>query len=193
MPDTTILLIRHGHTDAIGRRLVGRLPGVGLTDQGRQQASVLAAQLRDEPIAAIYASPLERAVQTAAPLADALGMPVHVCEALVEVDFGGWTGLTFDELEGRDDWRRFNTERSRAPVPGGEAAAAVQARIVGALERLRARHPSATIAVVSHADVIRAALLHYRGWSLDLFHRIEIAPASISMVRFGDGVEVNIP
>jgi probable phosphoglycerate mutase len=182
---TIFLLIRHGHTDAIGQRRVGRRRGVGLTQIGRLQAARLAARLREQPIASIYSSPLERAVQTAEPLARAFDLPVRTCDALLEVDFGQWTGLTFDELDERADWRRFNSERASAPVPGGETALAVQTRIVRALTRLRARHPSQTIAAISHADVIRAAILHFAALPLDLFHRFEIDPASVTALRLG--------
>ncbi len=185
--DTTILLIRHGHTDAIGRRLVGRAPGVHLTDQGRAQAERLPALLRPLCIDHIVSSPLERALETADPLARARALTIAVDEGLTEVDFGAWTGMTFDDLSRLPEWQRFNAQRASADVPGGEAPVLLQTRIVAALERLRARHPGETIAAVSHADVIRAAVLSYAGASLDMVYRIEISPASITAVVFTAG------
>ena len=183
--DTTILLIRHGHTAAIGRRLVGRTPGVHLTAEGRAQADWLAALLHSLPITLIVSSPLERAIETAEPLARARGLTTTADEGLIEVDFGEWTGLTFHDLARRPDWQAFNARRTAADVPGGERAPAVQARIVSTLERLGPRIRGTTIAAVSHADVIRAAVLHYAGAPLDMVHRIEISPASVTAVAFG--------
>lgn len=185
--DTTILLIRHGHTDAIGRRLVGRTPGVHLTADGREQAVRLVETLRARPIAAIVSSPLERALETAEPLARSRGLAITTDDDLIEVEFGAWTGLTFEELARLPEWVRFNTHRAAADVPGGERPTEVQARIVAAMDRLRQRHPGQTIAAVTHADVIRAAVLHYAGASLDMVHRIEINPASITAVVFVGG------
>ena len=182
---TIVLLIRHGHTDAIGRRLTGRLPGVDLSDCGRLQAERLVPRVRPFDIKAIYTSPLERARQTAQPLARSFGIEALACEDLNEVRFGRWSGLTFEELDGDPGWRRFNTHRNLADVPDGEGAVDVQIRVVGALESLWRRHPGSAVAVVSHADVIRAAVLHYAGMPLDLYHRIEIAPASITALRMG--------
>ena len=184
---TSILLIRHGHTEAIGRRLVGRLPGWHLTEEGREQASHLVETLRGQPIARIYSSPLERARETAEPLARARGIDVVGDEGLIEVEFGAWTGRTFDELAHSPEWDRFNKNRATANIPGGEGVAAVQARIVATLERLTSAHRGQTIAAVSHADVIRAAVLYYAGAPLDMVHRIEIGLASISAVALGDG------
>jgi probable phosphoglycerate mutase len=183
--ETTILLIRHGHTDAIGRRLVGRLPGWHLTPEGRTQAARLVETLRAQPLAAIISSPLERAVETAEPLARAREMEIVRDDGLIEVEFGAWTGRSFDELAPLPEWQRFNTNRATATVPGGEGAEAVQARIVATLTRLAEAHCGEAIAVVSHADVIRAAILHYAGAPLSMVHRIEISPASISAVALG--------
>jgi probable phosphomutase (TIGR03848 family) len=180
----TVLLIRHGHTAATGHRLVGRLPCVPLTEVGRAQAVHLVLRLRRYPIAAIYSSPLERALETAAPLARDRKLAPCVCEALSEVDFGEWTGMSFEELDRLPDWRKFNEERGTAPVPGGEKALEVQARIVTAINRLLPRHKGEIIVAVSHADVIRAAVLYYAGVPLDLYSSIEINPASVTAVQF---------
>ena len=178
--DTLVLLVRHAHTGAIGRRLTGRAHGVALSDEGCAQAARLARALAATPIAAIYTSPLERAVDTAHAIARHQTARVHVLGALNEVDFGRWTGKTFAELEELPEWRRFNDARSIAPVPDGERAHDVQQRIVAVLDHLRHVHPGETVAAVSHAEVIRAAVLHCMHASLDLFHQIEIAPASVT-------------
>ncbi len=183
---TTLLLVRHGDTDALGVRLSGRSPGVHLNAHGQAQAGRLPARLRGHAIAAVYAGPLERALETARPLADAHGLHVQEDAALTEVDFGEWTGRTFDELAAVPEWTWFNTHRSRAPVPDGETPLQVQARIVRALDALAARHRGDTIAVVSHADVIRAAVMLYAGAPLDFIHRFTIDPASITTILIGD-------
>jgi probable phosphoglycerate mutase len=185
--EATILLVRHGHTDAIGRRLVGRLPGWHLTQEGRAQAQRLVETLGAQPVARIYSSPLERAIETAEPLARARGLEIVRDEGLIEVEFGEWSGLAFDELARSPEWERFNTNRATANVPGGEGAAAVQVRIVATLERLATVHRGEAIVVVSHADVIREAILYYAGAPLAMVHRIEIAPASVSAVALGAG------
>ena len=178
--DTVILLIRHAHTDALGVRLTGRAPGVALSAIGRAQLPALQRALGSHTLSAIYSSPLERALATARAVADAQRLPVRAHEGLTEVDFGDWTGKTFDELARLDEWREFNTRRATAVVPAGESASTVQTRIVTTLQALGCTHRGETIAAVSHADVIRAAVLHYAGVSLDEFSRFEIPPASVS-------------
>jgi broad specificity phosphatase PhoE len=178
---TTALLIRHGHVDAIGRRLVGQLPGVNLSTSGLSEVERLRRNLA-LPLDAVYSSPLERARQTAAPLAADRNLETTPLDGLTEVDFGDWTGLTFDELDRLPAWHLFNARRSIAPVPNGEPAAQVQTRILGVLDQLATRHAGETFAVVSHADVIRAAVLHYAAIPLDDFQRIQIDTASVTAV-----------
>lgn len=181
---TVLLLVRHAHTDAIGRVLTGRAAGVPLSSTGRAQAEHLGRALAPLPLAAIYTSPLERTLETARALARHQSAALHEDPELLEADFGAWTGLSFAELETRADWRAFNTHRGSAAVPEGETAADVQRRIVGAIERLAARHAGRTIVAVSHADVIRAAVLHIAATPLDLYDRFEISPASVTAVAF---------
>jgi probable phosphomutase (TIGR03848 family) len=182
----TALLIRHAETAAIGRYLAGRCAGLDLNDEGRRQAERLPARLSRYTVDAIYTSPLARARRTSEPLARQLGVDARVRADLSEVDFGAWTGMTFEQLQDRLDWQSFNGDRRSARAPGGERLSDVQARIVSALEDLAASHRLGTIVVVSHAEVIRCALLHYLAMPLDLFQRIEIAPASITALRVGD-------
>lgn len=177
---TTFLLIRHGHTDAIGHRLVGRLPGVHLTQAGRDQAVRLPGRVARTPLVRIYSSPLERACETAEPLARARRIPIEILETLNEVDFGDWTGLTFEALAADAGWAQFNARRGSASVPGGEQAPDVQARIVHTLGTLHQAHPGETVALVSHADVIRYAVLHCAGAPLDTIHDVTIEPGSIT-------------
>ncbi len=184
---TVALLIRHGHTDALGTRLVGRTPHVHLSASGRAQAERLRARLARVPLAAIYSSPLERAIETAEPLARDRNLQVQACIELLEVDFGSWSGMTFDQLEPLAEWRAFNTHRSSAGVPQGEHALDVQARVMRALARVRTDHASETVALVSHADVIRAAVLYCAGAPIDLFDRFEISPASVTAIALGAG------
>lgn len=179
---TTFLLIRHGLTDAVGKRITGRLPGVHLNQTGQRQAG----ELRSIQADAIYASPLERAQETARPLAQALSLPVETDEAFSEFDFGEWSGTALDELDRRPEWRMFNQSRGLMRAPGGENMLDVQLRMTNALGRLQAKHPERTVAVISHADAIRAAISFYSGAPADLFHRFEIAPASVSVIRLED-------
>ena len=175
-----VLLVRHGHTEAVSRYLAGRASGVGLSAAGRRQAEDLVTAFAGRPLHAIYSSPMERCLATAAPLARARGLDVRVDPDLTEAKFGEWTGRTFADLETLPEWQAFNTRRATAPVPGGEAAADVQRRMLAALDRIRRAHPGDTVAVFSHADPIRYALLHARALPLDRVHDLAIDPASIT-------------
>jgi probable phosphoglycerate mutase len=179
---TTFFLIRHGRTSWIGHALAGHTPGVGLDETGRLQAQRLATRLAGAPIAAIYSSPLQRTMETAAPIANALSLQVQPRPRLIEVDFGDWTGRTMAELAADPLWERFNAFRSSVRAPSGDLMLDVQSRMVHELEELRGLHPNETVAVVSHQDAIKAAIAHFAGVPLDLFHRFEISPASISVV-----------
>ena len=183
---TTFLLIRHAHVDAVGKLLSGRAAGHPLSPQGVQEAGRLANWLAEEPIERIFTSPLERAVETARPIASALSLELRFCDAAVELDFGEWTGRTIAELEADPLWKRFNTARCSTRAPGGELMAEAQGRMTAAIEELRAVHPGESIVLVSHADVIRAALAHYASVSLDAIGRFEIRPASVSALKLWD-------
>ena len=179
---TTTLLIRHAHTDAIGVRLSGRTPGIHLSAQGRAEADRLGRGLAAERLSAIYTSPLERAVETAGRIAQPHGMVETVREELSEIDFGVWTGKTFAELEQDPRWQIYNRCRGTASVPGGESTAAVQSRMLAVLRRLAASHEGQCIAVVSHGDPLRYAVLHFTGASLDRYSEVTILPASVAAV-----------
>jgi probable phosphomutase (TIGR03848 family) len=185
---TTFLLIRHALCDPVGRSIAGRQPGVHLNDAGRRQAGRLAERLQPVSLEAIYSSPLERAVETADPIARANGIPVQAAEGWNEIDFGEWTGRALADLDPLPEWRRFNSFRSSATIPGGENMTQVLDRVLRELERLRALHPAPTahVAVVSHGDVLRSLVAHVLGVPLDLFHRLEISPASVSTLEITD-------
>lgn len=188
---TLFHLVRHGEHVMQGRVLAGRMPGLGLSAKGRAEAAAAADRLADETIDAVYASPLQRAQETAEILAGRLGMPVLSREDVSELDFGEWTGLTFDQVKADQRWELWRSCRSIAAIPGGESWRQVQDRIVNALFDLRRAHREGTVVIVSHGDVIRAALLFVLGMPLDFYARIEVALASISTVRIDDaGIRV---
>lgn len=183
---TTFLLVRHAAHVLGGDVIAGRSPEAHLSREGRAQAERLAARLSSLPIRAVFASPIRRAHETAEPLADRLGLSVRLDDALAEIDYGEWTGGRFDELARRPRWRRWNQFRSGTAVPGGESMLEVQARVVGALLRLRDEHPTACLAVVSHGDPIKSAIAYFLGVPLDLSRRIEIGLASVSVLALDD-------
>lgn len=183
---TKFLLIRHATTAAVGKKLSGRVPGVHLDEPGRAQAQLLARHLKGQPLAAIYSSPLERAVETATPLANALKLTCALEEDFLEIDFGAWTDRSFPELELDADFKRFNSFRSGTRIPGGETMQEAQSRMLRGLEKLAFSHPGETVAVVSHSDMIKSAIAFYAGIHLDMFQRIEISPASVSVIEVYD-------
>jgi broad specificity phosphatase PhoE len=180
---TIFALIRHAEHALVGHTIVGRAPGVPLSPGGSRQAERLAERLESSSIRALYSSPLERARETAAAIAGRLRLEVAVAKELDEIEFGAWTNRTLAELRDLEQWRRFNFFRSGSAIPNGETMVEVQSRMLRLLERLRGTHPDRVVALVSHGDVIKATLAHYLGVPLDLFHRIEISPASVSIVR----------
>lgn len=182
----TIHLVRHGTNDVLAHSIAGRSAGVGLNEEGRRQAEAAAAFLARQGISRIISSPLERAGQTAALLAALTGLAVEVRQAFIEVDFGDWTGKGLEDLDQLQLWKQWNTYRSGNRIPNGESMAEVQGRIVEGLERLRRESPDSTIAVFSHADPIRAALLYYLGMPLDFVLRLKIEPGSVSTMVLGD-------
>jgi broad specificity phosphatase PhoE len=187
----TLLLIRHATCDHVGRRLVGRAPGVRLNSAGLAEAQVLAEVAARLPIDAVYSGPLERAVQTAEILAAPLGAPIRVAPGLNELDFGEWTGRTLDSLAGDPRWRAFNEARATTRIPGGELMEEAVDRAAREIERIHQAHPDNIVAAVSHGDMIRGVLLRYLRLPMDAIHMIEVSPASVSVVRVG-GATVQI-
>ena len=183
----TLFLLRHAAHDDVGRYLAGRAAQVNLGATGLAQARRLGTRMAREQFDAVFASPRERAQQTAAAVAVARGeMPVETVEALDEVDFGAWSGSTFEELNKRDDWQRWNGLRSMAETPAGETMLDVQRRAVGFVRQLTARDANGRFTLVSHADVIRSIVAHVLGLPIDTWQRFDISPASITTLVIGD-------
>lgn len=177
---TTLHLVRHAAHDRVDAMLCGRMQGVPLGALGKAQAEALARRLADEPVAAVYASPLQRCRETATPIAAALGCEVRIAEAVNEIDYGEWTGARFDRLGADARWRVWNESRATAAPPGGESMAAVQERVLAGMESWRRGHPGCAVVAVTHSDVIKAAICGVLGLSLDCIHAIDIQPASIT-------------
>ncbi len=180
---TTIILVRHGENDWVKKnRLAGRIPGVHLNENGHKQAAAAAARLADLPVKAVYSSPVTRCAETAEYIANTHDLPVIELEDLSEVQYGKWEGKKIKKLAKKKSWYAVQHYPSRFQFPQGEALRKVQFRAIQTLEHLSQIHKKETIAVVSHADLIKMVLAHYLGVHLDLFQRIVISPASISVL-----------
>jgi probable phosphomutase (TIGR03848 family) len=183
-----ILLVRHGENDYVKKNfMAGRLPGIHLNEKGRTQAQALAERLKSVPIKAIYSSPLERAMETAEPLAKTLGLEIIIRPGLIESDIGDWQGLSLKSLRKLKAWRQVQGNPSRYRFPGGDAFMDTQHRIYTELEALAAMHqPKEIIACISHADPIKLAVAHYLGMPLDHFQRLVVSPCSITALYLGE-------
>lgn len=183
---TTFFLIRHASCSGLGQKLWGRTPGVCLNETGKLQAQRLAQRLDGVKLQAIYSSPVERALETADTLAQSMNLEVTKSYALNEIDYGDWTGKTFEILSGDDRWRRYNARRSTTIIPGGESFLDVQNRIIKELDVLSHQHANAHVALVSHADVIRAAVAYFTATPIDMIERFEISPCSVSVLALDE-------
>lgn len=177
--------MRHAVTAETGSKLSGRAPGIDLSEDGRGQAERAGERLAPVPVAAIYASPIERTTQTAELIAKHHGIPVLPLRGVIEADYGDWTGEKLSDLMKLDLWKTVQVAPSRVRFPQGEAMVAMQARMVEAIEALVAAHPGDTVVVVSHADPIKAVVAHFTGLPLDLFQRIAVSPASVTVLELG--------
>jgi probable phosphoglycerate mutase len=185
---TLVLLVRHGQTPSTGTTLPGRAPGLHLADSGRAQAAAVAERIAALPrVGAVYASPLERTRETAAPIAKALGLRTRVDRGLLECDFGAWTGQSLARLRKKPEWSTVQRYPSGFRFPDGESFVEMQSRITAALHALCLRHPGETVVAVSHADPIKAALADALGTHLDLFQRIVVSPCSVSAILYTTG------
>ena len=184
---TTFLLVRHAAHDWLGRGIAGRLPGVSLNAEGQAQAQALVARLASWPLQAIVCSPQQRTRETAAAVAAARGLPMLADAGFDEIDFGDWTGTSFDDLRAHPHWPQWVDRRSTAQPPGGEPFADVPARAMAVLHRLCGEHPDGHVLVVSHGDVLKAVVATALGLSLDHLERFDLAPASLSVLAMGPG------
>ena len=183
-----LLLIRHGENEYTRTgKLAGQIAGVHLNAAGQAQAQALVARLAEAPIKAIYSSPLDRALETAQPLAEARKLEARICEGLREVDFGQWTGKSLRRLARTKLWREVQRQPSRVQFPEGETFLAAQMRAVQGVEQIAAAHPKSLVAAVTHADVIKLVVAHYLGQPLDLFQRLVIGTASVTLLHLGQG------
>jgi probable phosphoglycerate mutase len=183
-----ILLVRHGENDYVKKgRLAGRQSGVHLNKEGKFQADRLAENFFEKPIKAIYSSPLDRTMETATPIAKAVGLKVIPSEGLIEVDFGNWEDKKLKKLRKKKRWRIVQSAPSRMCFPKGESFLDAQQRISKELDRIANKHDLDDVVIcVSHSDIIKLAIAYFIGMPLDMFQRLHIAPASISALQLGD-------
>ncbi|MBW6465948.1 MAG: histidine phosphatase family protein [Brevefilum sp.] len=185
---TTILLVRHGQNDMVGKKLAGRLPGVNLNEHGKAQARRLAAALASLPLKAVISSPLERAQQTAEPIARIHNLPVEINSGLQEIDYGTWQGKSIKQLRRTKSWKVVQEQPSTFRFPEGETFAAAQSRIADTLRTLSAAYAEKDwIVCVGHCDMIRLAVAFFLEMPLDAFQRLQIDPASVTVLRLQDG------
>ena len=182
------LLVRHGRTATTGKVLPGRAPGLHLSAAGRAQAEAAAERIAalTRPPVAVYASPLERTVETARPIAAELGLKVRIERGLLECDVGSWTGARLSTLRRRREWHTVVQLPSAFRFPDGESFAEMQARITATIDRLSEAHRGDSFVAVSHADPIKAAVAATAGVPLDLFQRLVVSPCSVSVLVRGD-------
>jgi probable phosphomutase (TIGR03848 family) len=182
---TIVLLVRHGQTPTTGKKLPGRAPGLHLAPKGVEQAEKVGGRVGAlGNVKAVYASPMERTQETAAPIARACGLRVRTHRGLIEADFGSWTGKDLSALRKLTDWKTVQSYPSGFRFPKGESFPEMQTRMTGAIAELVGRHSGETIVAVSHADTIKAAIADAAGTPLDLFQRIVISPCSVSAVMY---------
>lgn len=183
----TFFLVRHASFDGVGEKLAGRAEGFPLNAKGREEAALLARRLAPLGLAAVHSSPRLRAQQTAESIAHSAGLQLRTDAKLDEIDYGEWNGKSFHDLGGHPAWRHFNTLRSLARIPGGETMVDVTRRALDLLDLHRRQYEGKSAVLVTHADWIRVVFAHYCGICLDLMQRVEISPASVSVLRLDDG------
>jgi len=185
---TLLLLVRHGLTPTTGKILPGRAAGLHLAETGKAQADTAAERIAAlKHVDAVYSSPLEGARETAAPIAKAKDLKVHVDKGLLECDFGEWTGAELKKFMKLPEWGTVIRAPSTFRFPGGESFTEMQTRIVTTIDRLRAAHQGGVVVCVSHADPIKAAVAHAMGTHIDLFQRIVISPCSVTAIAYSPG------
>lgn len=183
---TTFYLVRHADYEWMGRRIAGRTPALSLNESGRRQAVNLVRFLRDHAIDGIYSSPLERAVETALPLAHERRLPIVEWKEFNEIDYGSWTGRFLSELDGDEAWRRFHAFPLAGTIPQGESMRDAQARAIAGMLKIKDENFGKDIVVVSHAEIIRLIIAHWLAIPIEHVLRLEIEPASISVLECGE-------
>ncbi len=184
-----LLLIRHGENDFVKTgKMAGRLPGVHLNERGQKQAHALGEALKNVPIKAIYSSPLERAMETATPIANARKLQIIQEPDIMDADIGKWQGKSWKVLSLTKVWKIVQNSPSRFRFPDGESFPEMQTRITGVLERIIKKHnkPQDIIAVVFHADPIKLAVSHFLGLPLDHFQRLGCDTGSLTALHAGE-------
>jgi len=186
---TLVLLVRHGQTPTTGKTLPGRAKGLHLADKGKEQATAVAERIAPfgDKVAAVYASPLERTRETAAPIGRALKTRVRANRGLLECDFGEWTGQELKALGKLPEWKTVQRYPSGFRFPGGESFSEMQVRINDAVAKLVTAHSGKVVVAVSHADPIKAVVAHAMGTHLDLFQRIVVSPCSVTAILYTAG------
>ena len=183
-----IILVRHGPTPTTGKILPGRAKGLHLSELGKEQASKVATNISMlDNVTAVYASPMERTLETAKPIASAFGLKVQRNRGLIEADFGKWTGRKLSDLRKLRDWEIVQKNPSLFRFPDGESFIEIQSRMVETITRISDKHRGEIVIAVSHADTIKAFLTAMLGTPLDLFQRLHISPCSVSPVILGNG------
>jgi probable phosphoglycerate mutase len=179
-----LLLIRHGENEFVKTgKMAGQLPGVHLNDRGRKQAAELAEALKQVPLKAIYSSSLERAIETAEPIAADRKLEIQVRPQLMDNDIGKWQGRTLKQVRRIKKWKSVQQAPSRFKFPEGESFLETQTRIASCLDEIAASHkPKDIVAAVFHADPIKLAVAHYLGMPLDHFQRLGCDTASVTVL-----------
>lgn len=183
---TTFFMVRHALTEHTGKRLSGWMEGVALTEHGREQAEQVGLRLVDTKFDAIYSSPIERTIETARAIASRQGMRVQTRRGLGEVEYGDWTNRPLRSLMRTKLWSTVQRWPSGARFPNGESLREVQIRAVDEIEKIAEEHPKGTVCCVSHGDVIKLVISHYLGVHIDLYQRIVVAPASVSVFTLSE-------
>lgn len=183
---TTFFLVRHAVTEHTGKRLSGWMEGISLTEEGREQAEAVAESLADTTFEAVYSSPIARTLETANLIAARHDLRVQTRRDLGEVEYGGWTNRQLKSLMRTKLWTTVQRWPSAARFPEGESLREVQVRALAEIEKIAEKHPKGKVCCVSHGDVIKLIVAHYMGVHIDLFQRIVIAPASISVVSLSE-------
>jgi probable phosphoglycerate mutase len=181
-----LLLVRHGVTDTTGKKITGWMPGVSLSPKGLEQAKLAAQRLGDLPVAAVYSSPLERCYETAQEIARKHKLRPRRIADLGEVKYGDWTGRSLKSLYRTKAWKEMRARPSEFRFPGGESVGEAQVRVMKVIETLKRKHANEVVVACSHADLIRLAVGGHLGTPLDLYHRVSVAPASVTALWLGE-------